>query len=138
MVEDFCTGSEVCFIIEGSNGNITFFEAIEVFIPEQPDYLEKTIYSVELKRNPEIQKAYRSVLHLVDSEEIEKIKKLFNMLGKIDLMRIDGRLKDGKFTCVELSPDLHLGRSSIVSFAYSLHGIPYEEIFKRLVSQNES
>ena len=49
---------------------------------------------------------------LVGAKVWEQAEHILRMLGKVDLFRIDGRLHNGEFVVIELTPDIHLGTDS--------------------------
>ena len=65
----------------------------------------------------------------------EEASRLFQNLGKVDLMRIDGRYRNGKFYVIELSPDCSLGKNDLMHYAFSLSGYSYSGMFKFLIEE---
>jgi len=53
----------------------------------------------------------------------KKAEKLIHILGKVGIIRIDGRIKDGVFYLIELTPDIHMSLESI--FLGSFNSIGY-------------
>lgn len=53
-----------------------------------------------------------------------KVERLLEMLGPVHLIRLDGRLRNGVFTAIELTPDIHLGLDSIFLGGFSSAGVP--------------
>lgn len=49
---------------------------------------------------------------------------LVRLLGKTDMMRIDGRLSEGTFTVIELTQDPHLGINSELVGGFNASGLP--------------
>jgi len=59
---------------------------------------------------------------------------LTRTLGKVDYMRIDGRLEDGRFVVIELTPDIHLGLSSCFLGSFNAAGVPPPVVLDHLVT----
>jgi D-alanine-D-alanine ligase len=58
---------------------------------------------------------------------------LIRTLGKVDLLRIDGRLRDGRFTVIELTPDIHMGTDSAFLGGFAAAGYTPETMLDRLI-----
>jgi hypothetical protein len=54
-------------------------------------------------------------------------------LGKVENLRIDGRLWNNEFKLMELSPDIHFGKGSTFSHAFRAIGFSYEEMMRMLI-----
>ena len=49
-------------------------------------------------------------------------------------MRIDGKIEDGQFKLIELSPDTNLSKSASTAYAFNLAGYEYTDMFIKLLS----
>jgi D-alanine-D-alanine ligase len=54
-------------------------------------------------------------------------------LGKVDLCRIDGRLHEGVFTVIEITPDIHLGLDSLFLGGFAAAGIDPAETLGKVI-----
>ena len=54
-------------------------------------------------------------------------------LGKVDLCRIDGRVREGVFTVIEITPDIHLGLDSLFLGGFAAAGIHPTEVLGRVI-----
>ena len=131
LVEEFIEGDEINFIIAGYQNKI-FLEAMKLHSDDID--IKKHICSYELKKLKGIETKSTLFTSFIDDSLLEKIKKLYNKLEKVDIMRVDGRMKDNQFYCIELSPDMSLSPRASVYEAFSEKEFEYEETLKKLVS----
>ena len=61
--------------------------------------------------------------HSLPNELWEKAAKLVRLLGKVDHMRIDGRIDRAKFTVIELTQDFNLGLTSELVGGFNAAGL---------------
>lgn len=109
IIEEFVEGKEVSICIIGQPNNIKLINASERYIAGNEDYFIKNLYTFKEKKSEKIKLELRSVLDEVSIHLKKSCSKLFSMLGKVEYMRIDGKLLNGDFTVIELSPETHLG-----------------------------
>lgn len=69
----------------------------------------------------------------VNSAVWDSAEAMLKALGKVDLFRIDGRLQDGEFTVIELTPDIHLGTESPFLGGFDFIGQRPDKILDRLI-----
>ncbi len=58
---------------------------------------------------------------------------LIHRLGKVDIMRIDGRLNEDGFVLIELTPDIHLALESIFLGSFNAAGWPPAELLNFVI-----
>jgi D-alanine-D-alanine ligase len=58
---------------------------------------------------------------------------LIRRLGKVDLMRIDGRLNEDGFVFIELTPDIHLALESIFLGSFNAAGWPPADLLNYVI-----
>ena len=132
LVETFVEGIETTVTIFGYDGRVRLFQAIEIFEPTGLIDYSKTIWSYELKKaSNRLPKAQRAItLSVADTQ---KLQRLFFALGKMDLVRIDGRIRDGVFYFLEMNPEPYLSSIGSVAKSFELHGFTYKEMFRQLL-----
>ena len=133
LVEEFQSGKEVCICIIGLPSEPILFEVMEVFCEGQEDFLHERVYSANEKHISDRPYSHRSITEELNPIDKENILKLFSSLGKMDFMRIDGRMNNGKFTLIELTPDAYLGSSSSFKDALLISGNDYQELIKSII-----
>jgi D-alanine-D-alanine ligase len=132
LVETFIGGIEATVTIFGSDTHIHLFQAMEVVEPTGQIDFKTTIWSYELKkannRLPIVQRALK-----LSTSDQERLQQLFRAFGKLELVRIDGRIRDGVFNFLEMNPEPYLSQFGSVHKAFAFHGFSYEEMFWQLL-----
>jgi D-alanine-D-alanine ligase len=132
LVEGFVEGQEVTVTVWGEASEIRLFQAVEIYEPTGQIDFTKTIWSYELKKlSHRPAKAQRPAV-LAPRDE-SALRQLFAAMGKLELVRIDGRLTPQRFHFLEMNPEPYLGSIGSVAKAFSLQGFNYEEMFYQLL-----
>lgn len=63
-----------------------------------------------------------------------KAEALITRLGPFGLLRIDGKIADGRFTAIELTPDIHLGLDSAFLGGFNAAGIAPSTVLEAVVA----
>lgn len=130
LIEEYLFGHEVCVTVAGKNGYIDVLEADEIIIQNK----EYPVFGYESKKAHKIKTIRRPATDLISEIDRMSFIKLFLNLGKVDVMRIDGKIQNGKFKLIELSPDIHLGKKASTAYAFLLAGYSYQQMFEKLIS----
>lgn len=133
LAEEFVSGSEVCICVVGQKGNITLFEVMEVVCQEDETFLYDRLYTANEKHLSDKEIYHRKITSAISSVEQQRIISAYEAMGKMDFMRIDGRVKDGKFTLIEFTPDGYLGEDSSFSDASKENGFSYEDLLRNII-----
>jgi len=133
LVEEFAVGREVSIVLTGTADRVLIAQAIETEIVEPKIDLSSTIFSLELKKRDAVKIESQNVSSDFPQRELAKAQELFRMLGKVDLLRIDGRWFNEVFTVIELSPDVYLGPDSTVEEAAKTKGWTYDDLVWNLI-----
>jgi D-alanine-D-alanine ligase len=132
LIEEFIRGREVSYVIAGNSEEILFAEVVEIVLLSGD--LRDMLWSFEIKQSPDTEEEWRIVTHDLDAQTRANGIRLFRSLGKVELMRIDGRIDDkGCFQFIELSPDAYLGRDGAVGAAYALRGYPLHLMLEAMI-----
>ena len=133
VCEEFIMGEEVSLCIIEESGTIThkcvvgyrdssgkcpFYDRLFTFdnkIEEHPDW------KLEVLNMPMDGKTWRSA------------ETLIRWLGRVDYFRFDGRIRDGRFVLVELTPDIHMGLSSSFLGGFFALGVLPSVLLDRLI-----
>lgn len=73
------------------------------------------------------------ICHLLNQNKRSNLVNLFKSFDKVEFMRIDGRVRDGEFVLIELTPDAYLGDDCAVYEAFKHHGYSHSQMFKAMV-----
>lgn len=62
----------------------------------------------------------------------ERFARLFKALGKVDVMRVDGRIGPDGFKLIELSPDCYMGADGSTALCFEWAGYSYPQMLELL------
>jgi len=132
LAEEYIEGIEVCVTLAGTNKHLDVFEAVALEVSGKT-YFEHDIFSYELKK--ECDDVCKNIIatHLLDDMMKNLFINLFMSLGKVEIIRIDGRISNNKFVLIELSPDIHLGKDCSVAAAFAKTGYNYNQMLEKLI-----
>ena len=133
IIEEYIEGNEICVNMIGSSKKINMLEASKLVINDN-DYFKDELYSYEPKVRDVQNRSLESATNLLSDELIIKFTNIFKYLGKVELLRIDGRLDyNGNFKLIELTPDAYLGKRGSTTFCACNSGIEYERMLEILL-----
>lgn len=134
LVEEYIDGYELCVILFGNRREIKIKGASMLKIGDTT-YLKDFIWGYESKKekNPNTKAVSVDASYLVTEEDWKKFENLFFELGKVDLIRIDGRINENGFQLIELSPDPHIGQGASVAKVFSLNHIDYATMIRAFI-----
>lgn len=132
LAEEYIPGKEIAICCVGNN-EVELIEAVELLIDDN-DYFEHTIWGYESKKGGQRKVSRKVVTEQISPQIIEAAKELFLSLGKVDYMRIDGRLYHDKFYLIELTPDCSLHPECFMYESFKHNGYTYEEMICALVN----
>jgi D-alanine-D-alanine ligase len=133
LVEEFIKGKEICICIVGTPHSINYLEAMEVLYPSNESYFHDKLYTALDKHASEEDVVHKRCTDLLSQKEIEGISELLFSLGKMDFMRIDGRINENGFVLIELTPDAYFGKGSSMVDAAKINGMSYSEVLNRII-----
>lgn len=134
VVEEYLEGQEVAACIVGTNNDIDLFEIVKISL-DGNDFFTHRILGYESKKGKCVHQERKVITDQVDSCTREKLKNAFLGLGKVEFMRIDGRLKDGVFSLLELTPDCSLHPDCFMFKAFSYQNYSYTDMIACLLNQ---
>ena len=104
IVEEFLSGPEVFVSLAFDKHGGFRWGCSERVVRDELSFLTDHVYDYTLKFSGERQIALRSIEFMTD-ELLSKIVQLAVDLKTIDLIRLDGRLRDGELFVIEITPD---------------------------------
>lgn len=133
ICEEFIPGDEVCLCMLERHGRIVE-RCVAVYRDADGKCpFQHGLLTFDAKTRPDPGWAIGEDSALLDADTWERAERLLRSLEKVDLFRIDGRLHDGEFTVVELTPDIHLGTDSPFLGGFNAMGKRPADILDRLV-----
>jgi len=135
LIEEFIKGKEVSIVIMGDQEKILFCEVVELFIQNNAYDLENNILSFEVKKKSmdTMVLLHRLITCDFPNDILNKSISLFKNLGKAEELRIDGKFDGENFYLIELSPDIHFGKSATFAEAFNLKNIKYTEMLHMIL-----
>lgn len=133
LIEEYVPGKEVSICIIGWGSKIKLWEAGERYVKNEDNYFLTRLYSYQEKKREDMQLALRSVRDKITPHILDACWKIFNMLDKVEFMRIDGRLHEEGFSVIELTPETHMGADAEFCGSFMTQGRTYSEILTILI-----
>ena len=134
IVEEYLEGNEVSACIVGAHGKIDLFEIVKISL-DGIDYFTHRILGFQSKKGGIAHQEREVITSQVPVYIQNQLKEVFLSLGKVDFMRIDGRLKDGVFKLIELTPDCSLHPDCFMFKAFSYRNYTYNDMIAILLNQ---
>ncbi len=131
LVEEYIAGEEVSVCIAGIGQKLNTFQVVRVAVNNKT-FFEHDILGAEVKKMGQVERTRDIITGRFPAAEKEKIISLFASLGKVEVIRFDGRLNGNKFTLIELTPDCSLSATGSMSNAFFAEGYSYEEMLEIL------
>lgn len=132
IAEEYLVGEEVSVCIAGINESIDVFQIMEQKIGDK-SFFTHEILSAEIKKTHDCPRTIKPANDALPWDEKNKLLNLFNSLGKVEVMRIDGRINNKKFYLIELTPDCSLNITGSVSLAFKNAGYTYKRMLEVLI-----
>jgi D-alanine-D-alanine ligase len=132
MVETFVAGREVsfCYIeAPAPNGHRSLAELVW---GDEPDHFDRHLYDAAHKA-PAAVKTVRAINDELRCNEAEAMEQLLQFVGPTGYGRIDGKLYDGEFVFLEMTPDAWLAPTGTFALSFSCIGMSYEDIIAHVL-----
>jgi D-alanine-D-alanine ligase len=132
LCEEFISGREISICMMGNHRAPTALRALSWEMNGDPAFLDHRLFSYTLKTAASIQ--FRPII-LGDLTEVQHraCERLFGLLDKVEIMRIDGRLAMNGLVVLELSPDLDLRPDGEAAVAFGDRFESYAQFLKQLL-----
>lgn len=137
LVEEYIDGIEVAICCVGTPNTINLCEVVALEIDGEM-FLEHKIWGYESKKCGAADVSRRVITSEVNENIINQAKRIFSSLGKVDYMRIDGRILNDRFYLIELTPDCSLHPDCFMYKAFLHHGLTYTDMMKTIISTQVS
>lgn len=131
LVEEYVAGEEVSVCVAGIGRKLDTFQVVRVAVNNKT-FFEHYILGAEAKKMGQAKRTRDIITKRFPSTEKEKIISLFRSLGKVEVIRFDGRLNGNNFTMIELTPDCSFSATGSMSNAFFAEGYSYEEMLEIL------
>lgn len=131
LIEEYMEGYEVELIVAGAKGNIRFCEEVQLLM-DGKSYFDHDIWGFETKEIDDSSIEFCMSNHISEADR-QKLQSLFHSFEKAEMMRFDGRVQNGRFYLIELSPDCYLGDDCAFYYAFQNKGYTHPQMFRFLI-----
>lgn len=133
MIEQFIPGKEIVTCMVGSSQNIRLAEMVEVCVKGDEAYFDNHLYTGEIKHQDKVNTYHRIITSEVDTKIMDNMKNAFTSFGKMDYMRIDGKLYKDNFFLIEFTPDASLSPHCSFQDIYISRNKTYEDLLEDII-----
>lgn len=132
LVEKFVGGREVSVnVIEAIDGMKMRFAEIKV--AGNPRYFEDHLFGVEIKA-PWNGLEVALLDEGLAEQDVRAVTRLLEALGHVGYCRIDGKLLDGRFHFLELTPDAWLDPEGAFAQSFTRRGWSYSQVLRSILA----
>lgn len=133
LIEQFIAGQEVSY---------TKFEypaddlwgLSEVVIAGDKDYFSNRLFHADEKVIRDPRRTVRNIDLMLAPDDKMAIDQFLSAFGQYGYCRVDGRLSEGRFHFIELTPDAWLGRAGQFAMSYTEKGWSYTDVIAAVLA----
>lgn len=132
LIEEFIPGQEVCYSIIEENQTV-HGRLAEIRLAGRPAYFDENLFCAEEKstwKNIEI----LSVDDKLTNEDRNALHRLVEAVGHVGYCRVDGKLHNGRFHFLELTPDAWLDPAGAFPLSFTNTGWTYPEFLAMVLA----
>jgi D-alanine-D-alanine ligase len=133
VVEEFVAGREVSIVLAGNRDGIFMDDVLEVEVEDGSPALAQTLLGYEHKNYDGYELRQVLARDSISQETRDAARALFRGLGKVEVIRVDGRIDESGFKVIELSPDAHLGSICLIGAGFEAAGWSYPDMLRILL-----
>lgn len=131
LIEEYIEGYEVELVVAGGKKHISLAEEVQLKM-DSKCYFKGDIWGFETKEIDDSNVDF-CMSCLISAQDRHNLLELFQSFEKLEIIRFDGRVRDGQFYLLELSPDCYLGDDCAVAFAFQNRGYTHTEMLRFLI-----
>lgn len=135
IIEEYISGYEVELILLGSKEKIIFCEEVKLLLNDKEKF-DSEIWGLETKKIDD-SKVDFSLSNLILEKDRLNLISLFQSFNKIEFARIDGRIHNGDFYLLEISPDCYLGDDCAFYYAFQQKKLSHTELFDMIIKNHQ-
>lgn len=136
LIEKFVGGREICVnVIEGPGRMEIRFA--EVRVANRPQYFQDHLFGAELKA-PWVGLEIVPLDEGFAEEDTQAAIRLIEAIGHMGYCRIDGKLFDGHFHFLELTPDAWLDPDGAFALSFTRRGWSYPELLGHILASESA
>ena len=137
VCEEFIEGEEIAISLIEENGSISkscvgTYKNVD---GQTPFYNRLYTFDDKMNEKPPWEISFLPD-NLLSQNTWEQVERIIKNLGKLDIMRIDGRLNKNGFVLIELTPDIHMALESIFLGAFNAADFSPSEVFDCVIQSS--
>ena len=136
LVEAFVGGREVSLnVIEAADG--MDMRLAEITVQDHPNYFDDHLFGLELKA-PWIGFDVALLDDSLMEQDVSAATRLLEAVGHVGYCRIDGKLFDGRFHFLELTPDAWLDPEGTFAQSFTRRGWTYPQVLRSILASESA
>lgn len=133
LIEQFVAGREISYTkFEFPEDDL--WGLSEVVIEGDQEYFSTRLFHADEKVIRDPRRTVRNIDSMLAAEDKDAIDRFLGIFGRYGYCRVDGRLCDGRFHFIELTPDAWLGRSGQLAMSYTEKGWTYVDVIAAVLA----
>ena len=133
LCEEFISGREVSICLIGDHCSPVDISAISWYFNGDENFMNDRLYTYAIKYIDGMILEPISMNHVLSAELRSQCNRLFSMLDKVEVMRIDGRIGVDGFVVIELTPDLDLRSDGELNVSFRDRFSCYSDMLRLLL-----
>ena len=133
LCEEFISGREISICMVGNHKAKPDIRVVSWEMNGDCGFLDNRLFTYSLKYIQNIHYSLRIMTDILHPKLQSSCEKLFDMLDKVEIMRVDCRLTAYGVTVIELSPDLDMRPDGEVAIAFSDNFTSYYLFLKHIL-----
>lgn len=133
MIESFVAGREVSYNVIETHGDPRW-NLCEVRMGDDPDFFDHGLFDAELKLRRDVAKTRHEISGELLSDDRSKCDALISAIGHVGYCRVDGKLLDGEFWFLEVTPDAYLGKDGTFCAGFTSTGMSYADMIGAIIA----
>jgi D-alanine-D-alanine ligase len=138
MVESFVPGREVSYCFIDPQNGPPWRVLGEVLWQGERDYFDHHLYDASHKAMSEGRKAVHVISNELRDDDARALERLLQIVGPTGYGRIDGKLSDGEFVFLEITPDAWLGATGTLLTSFMKQGRTFDQVIAHILLSGAS
>jgi len=133
MAEEFVGGREVSYNAIDS-GSARHWAFSEVFVEGAPGYFDTRLFDADEKLHRRLPRTVRTIDEELSCADKQAIDHFLDTLDGFGYCRVDGKLLDGRFHFLEVTPDAWIAPPGAFAASFMNKGWSYEDVIRAVIS----
>lgn len=133
VAEEFVAGREVAVVAIARSNKLDWAYA-EVVIEGEPGFFEHRLFDLEEKMHRRPGRTVRNIDSELKPDDLEAITAFLKAFGRFGYCRVDGRMANGDFHFLELTPDAWIHPLGQFAMGFTQKGWTYEQVIAAVLA----